>query len=87
MREDTQHTLEFKTISGKRVTADFSGGEVTSDAGVFALREVTDRIGIINRLVEAIADRRHQSYVRHNVKELLTQQASFTSCTTLASLK
>lgn len=37
MREDTQIALEFKGISGKRVTVDFSGGDVTSDAGALVL--------------------------------------------------
>lgn len=80
MREDTQLSFEFKMISGKRVTADFSGGDVTSDAGVLALREITDRIGIIDRLADAIIDTRHQSYVRHHMKPLLQQRALQIAC-------
>ena len=34
MKENKQLTLEFKNISGKKVTADYKGGEVTSDVGV-----------------------------------------------------
>jgi len=34
MEENKQLTLEFKNISGKKVTADYKGGEVTSDVGV-----------------------------------------------------
>ena len=80
MREDTQILLEFKGISGKRVTADFSGGEVTSDAGVLALREVPDRIGIIDQFTDAITDNRHQSYVRHAMKTLLQQRVLQIAC-------
>ena len=80
MREDSQLSLEFKGISGKRVTADFSGGEVTSDAGVLALREVADRIGIIDQIADAITDNRHQSYVRHAMKTLLQQRVIQIAC-------
>ena len=74
MTEDTQLSLRFKMISGKKVTADFTGGDVSSDGGVLALREITDSIGIIDRLAEAITDFRHQSYVLHDNKTLLKQR-------------
>ena len=80
MEQNTQLSLAFKTISGKRVTADFSGGEVTSDAGVIALREVADRIGIIDQFADAIIDTRHQSYVRHVMKTLLQQRIFQIAC-------
>jgi len=59
MRQNTQLSLEFKTISGKKVTADFTGGDVTSDAGVLVLKETADRIGIIEQFTDAITDTRH----------------------------
>ena len=80
MDKDTQLSLDFKTISGKRVTADFTGGDVTSDGGVLLLREVADKIGIIDQLTDAITDNRHQSYVRHDVKSLLTQRIMQIGC-------
>ena len=52
MSQDTQLSFEFKGITGKRITADFSGGEVTSDAGVLALREIAARIGIIDQITD-----------------------------------
>ena len=80
MRENTQLSFEFKMISGKKVTADFSGGEVTSDAGVLVLREVCGRTGIIEHLAKAISDNRHQSYVRHDLKTLLLQRVLSLAC-------
>ena len=74
MTEDSQLSFRFKMISGKKVTADFTGGDVSSDAGVLLLREVTDRIGIVDKLVEAISDLRNQSYVVHDLKTLLSQR-------------
>ena len=74
MNEDIQVSLKFKDVSGKKVTVDFTGGDVTSDAGVLALKEVAKKIGIIEHLVEAIGDDRHQSYVQHHIGELLNQR-------------
>jgi len=80
MGEDTQISIEFKGITGKRVVADFSGGEVTSDAGVLALREVAERIEIIDQIADAITDTRHQSYVRHAMRTLLQQRVIQIAC-------
>lgn len=80
MRENTQIALEFQGISGKRVTADFSGGDVTSDAGVLVLREIVEHTGFIDHLAEAIVDTRHQSYVHHDVKDLLVQRVAQIAC-------
>ena len=74
MTEDSQLSFRFKMISGKKVTADFTGGDVSSDAGVLLLRETADRIGIIDKLVEAMSDPRNQSYVVHDLKTLLRQR-------------
>jgi hypothetical protein len=80
MSQDSQLSFEFKAISGKRVTADFSGGEVTSDGGVLILREIADRMGIIEQLSGAILDERHPSYVRHDMKTLLKQRILQIAC-------
>ena len=74
MEENKQFSLQFASISGKKVTADFTGGEVTSDAGVMVMRETANKIGIIEQLAQAIHDERHQSYVKHELLELLTQR-------------
>src|SRR4030042_3721829 len=74
MEENKQLSLQFASVSGKKVTADFTGGDVTSDVGVMAMREIANKIGIIEQLAQAIHDERHQSYVKHEIIELLTQR-------------
>jgi len=74
MEQNKQLSLQFASISGKKVTADFTGGDVTSDVGVMVMREVADKIGIIEQLAQAIHDERHQSYVKHEMIELLMQR-------------
>lgn len=70
MSQDAQFSLAFKTISGKTVTADFTGGDVTSDGGVLLLRELADRMGIVDRLAAVIPDTRHPGYTRHDIATL-----------------
>jgi len=74
MEQNKRYSFQFASISGKKVTADFSGGDVTSDAGVLVMKETANKIGIIERLVQAIHDERHQSYVKHESTELFTQR-------------
>ncbi len=74
MEQNKQLSLQFANISGKKVAVDFTGGDVTSDVGVLAMREIADKIGIIKQLAQAIHDERHQSYVKHELIELLTQR-------------
>jgi hypothetical protein len=57
------------------VTADFSGGYVSSDAGgALLLREVERRLGLIGRLAGCFSDLRDQRFVEHSVEELLRQR-------------
>jgi hypothetical protein len=74
MEQNKQLSLKFASISGKKVTADFTGGNVTSDVGVLFMRETANKIGIIEQLAQAIQDERHQSYVKHEITELLMQR-------------
>lgn len=80
MREDTQFSFGFQGISGKKVEADFTGGVMTSDAGVLVVRELAEKIHLIDLLADAISDERHPGYVRHDVKSLLTQRTVQIAC-------
>jgi hypothetical protein len=74
MKEFTKQLLLFKDISGKKIEADFNGGEVSSDAGLLFLREVERRLGLIRRIAEVLRDRRHPGYVKHQFLQLLKQR-------------
>jgi len=80
MTKDNQITLPFASISGKNVNADFMGGTLTSDGGALFLREVERGVGVIRRLVNALTDHRHQSYIDHSYEELLSQRVYQIAC-------
>jgi len=74
MTKFTKQLLLFKPISDKKIQADFDGGEVSSDAGLLFLRETEAKHGIIRRMANILRDRRHRSYISHQVVELLKQR-------------
>jgi hypothetical protein len=78
--ESKQTVLAFARISGKKVEADFDGGTTTSDGGALLLRELESKIGIVDRIVEALWDRRHQSYVDHSYTDLIRQRVFQIAC-------
>jgi len=80
MIENTQATLEFPSVRGKNIIADFKGGIVTSDAGLLFLRATESAVGIIRRVSDCIADCRRQSHIGHTMRELITQRVMQIAC-------
>jgi len=78
--ESKQTVFTFANILGKKVEADFDGGTTTSDGGVLLLRKLESLTGIIDRIVEVIWDRRHQSYVDHSHTDLIRQRVFQIAC-------
>lgn len=78
--ESSQETLRFANLSGRKIEADFDGGTTTSDAGALLLRQAEAKVGIIDRVVKAMSDRRHPSYVEHTYTELIRQRVFQIAC-------
>ena len=78
--QDTHHKVSFARLGGKRVEAAFDGGLLTSDSGVMLLREVEARLGISDRIVKAVGDRRHPGYVEHPLADLVHQRVFQIAC-------
>lgn len=66
--------LVFEGAGRRRVEADFSGGQVSSDGGGTLLREVDLRLDLTRRMAECFTDYRDPDYVEHTVTELLRQR-------------
>lgn len=74
MTKCNREALTFSSLFRRRISADFDGGRLTSDAGGVLLREVDRRIGLTKALAECIADPRDPDKVIHNVQTLLAQR-------------
>jgi hypothetical protein len=69
---------ECHTRSGfrfqRKLVVDFQGGEITGDAGLVALREFDERLGLTSGLGKLVADTRDRRYVSHSVLDLVRQR-------------
>ncbi len=74
MTECTRKTLQFSSLSRKKILADFDGGHLTSDGGALLLREANRRTGLIDALAECITDPREPAKIKHDVKTMLAQR-------------
>ena len=50
--------LTFSPLSRRQIETDFSGGHITSDAGLLLLREVDKQHRLTQRLAETLTDQR-----------------------------
>ncbi|MBN1308039.1 MAG: transposase [Chitinispirillaceae bacterium] len=80
MKENYQLELAFPSFHGKKITDDFEGSDVSSDAGLALLREVERRVGIIGRLSRCIEDKRDPRYIDHTIGEPMTQRMMQIAC-------
>ena len=74
MTNCTEETIEFPGFSRRRIQADFSGGSITSDAGVVLLRSIDQRLGLTQRAASVIHDPRDPRRTRHDMLSLLRQR-------------
>jgi len=66
--------LSFSFYRHRPIRADFSGGQITSDAGVLPLRAFDHRYGLTRGLAQRVCDPREEERVRHSVSSLFRQR-------------
>ncbi len=67
-------TIQFSSLSRHKIEAQFSGGHITSDAGLLLLREVDRQLGLTDRLARKLVDWREPGKVKHSLKAMLRQR-------------
>jgi len=66
--------FNFGSIKGRKVIADFTGGKITSDAGIVLLAELDRKLKITEKFAQCFRDYRDLSYVNYSVHQLLAQR-------------
>ena len=74
MTKNTKQVPLFKDIFDKTVELDFNGGDLSSDTGLILLRQIEQHIGIVRRIAGVTPDKRHPSYIDHDLWHLLSQR-------------
>ena len=66
--------LNFGSLKGRKVIANFNGGRITSDAGIVLLAELDKKLKITEKFAKCFRDYRDSSYVEYSVHQLLAQR-------------
>jgi len=66
--------LNFGSIEGRKVIANFEGGTITSDAGIVLMAELDKKLKITARFAQCFRDYRASSHVNYSVDQLLAQR-------------
>ena len=74
MTECTQSSFEFEAFKRRRVQAEFSGGEITSDGGVLLLRSADRQLGLLKAVDQRLVDPRNPALIEHSQLSLLRQR-------------
>ena len=72
--EKKEQTLELFPLANKNIELRFTGNRISSDGGLLLLRELDKQLRLIDRIISCITDSRDQRYIKHTIKELLTQR-------------
>jgi hypothetical protein len=70
----TAEQLEFPALKRKKIHAQFSGGDITSDGGVLLLRQVDKQLGLLESVDRVLHDPRNPELIIHSQLSLLRQR-------------
>ena len=68
------NTLQFPPLKRRKIQAEFSGGDITSDAGVMLLRQIDHRLGLLQSVNQQLPDPRDPKRITHSQLSLLRQR-------------
>jgi len=76
----SESILELFPIQNKKVEISYTGEKVSSDGGALLLKEIDNQINLISGIYSCIEDERDSRYIKHELKELLTQRILQIAC-------
>lgn len=74
MTNCTQECFDFPPLKRRKIQAEFSGGNITSDGGVLLLRDIDERLGLMTSVNRVLNDPRHPDRVTHQQLTMLQQR-------------
>ena len=74
MTNCNREQLEFPGCKGRKIEADFSGGNVTSDGGILLLRQSDRRLGLTAAAASMFNDPRRQASCGHSLLSMIRQR-------------
>ena len=78
--DDTLLPFSLPNVAGKKVTAAFDGGTISSDGGVFLLAGADKRLGVIDTLANLFPDDRDPAQISHSIADMLRERIYAIGC-------
>lgn len=72
--ECRRRTFDFQRLATREVVAEFSGGQITSDAGALLLGALEATTGIVRRFAACFTDHRDPDRIEHTAFDLIAQR-------------
>ena len=70
----TSELLDFASFDRRKIQGSFTGGDVSSDGGLMALRAADKKLGLIEAFNAVIEDPRNKNLILHRQQDLLRQR-------------
>ncbi|ATQ66740.1 MULTISPECIES: IS1380 family transposase [Methylosinus] len=80
MTDDTFPAFSFPAVQGKKITAAFDGGRISSDGGVMLLAMAERRLGVAERLARCFPDRRDPARITHTLADMIRARIFAIGC-------
>src|SRR5271168_3276487 len=80
MTDDNLLPFSFPAIRGKKITAAFDGGRLTSDGGVMLLAMAERRLGVADRLARCFPDYRNPMRILHTRADMIRARIHAIAC-------
>jgi Transposase DDE domain group 1 len=78
--DDTLLPFSLPSLCGKKITAGFDGGTISSDGGVILLAGADRQLGLIERLAALIPDERDPAQITHTMADLMRARVFAIAC-------
>ena len=78
--DDTLLPFSLPSIGGKKITAAFDGGRISSDGGVLLLSGVDRRLGVIETMARTLPDPRDPAQTTHSMAGILRARVFAIAC-------
>jgi hypothetical protein len=78
--DSTRQTVLFSNLCGRPVVARFDQQHGSSDGGAILLKACDERLGLTERLIGCIDDRRQAGKIRHAIGDLIRQRLYAIAC-------
>ena len=70
----TTSKISFPPLKSRKLEINFEGGEITSDGGVFLVKQIDRRLGLADSISKLFSDNRQHGKGTHSILSMIRQR-------------